>query len=95
MRRALEIGESIYGLSHPTVAVFLSNMAGLLAKTQRLAEAETLAARAYRILSASHGMHHPHSQEAKGNYLMILQEQGICEVEIQLKMNAILCPEKN
>jgi hypothetical protein len=61
----------------------------LLQATTRLAEAEPLLARATRIFLASRGMNHPHTQKVKGNYLKILQAQGLPEAEIQLKLDAL------
>ncbi len=89
MRRALGIDEASNGPNHPNVARDLNNLALLLQATNRLAEAEPLSARAVRIVLASRGIDHPHTQKAKGNYQKILQEQGLHEAEIQLKLDAL------
>jgi hypothetical protein len=49
MQRALQITERTYGPAHPSVAVCLSNLAGLLQVTNRLQEAEPLVRRALKI----------------------------------------------
>jgi tetratricopeptide (TPR) repeat protein len=93
-RRALAIDEASYGPDHPDVAIDLNNLAQLLQDTNRLAEAETLSARATRIYLASLGIDHPTCQKFKGNYLKILQEQGLPEAEIQDKLDALDRPKK-
>ena len=46
MRRALEIDEASYAPSHPDLALRLYNLAGLLCRRNRFAEAEPLYRRA-------------------------------------------------
>ncbi len=89
MRRALVIDEASYGPDHPKVAIRLNNLALLLKDTNRLTEAEPLSARATRIYLASLGIDHPTCQKLKGNYLKILQEQGLPEARIQDKLDAL------
>jgi tetratricopeptide (TPR) repeat protein len=57
-RRALAIDEVAYGLTHPTVAIALNNLAGLLWATNRLEEAEPLFRRALAIDEAAYGLTH-------------------------------------
>ena len=59
MRRALAIDEASFGPEHPTVAVDLNNLAGLLQDTNRPDEAEPLMRRALAIDEASFGPEHP------------------------------------
>jgi nephrocystin-3 len=59
MRRALQIDEANHGRAHPSVAVGLNNLAGLLLSTNRLSEAESLLRRALEIDEASYGPDHP------------------------------------
>ncbi|MCG6985740.1 MAG: tetratricopeptide repeat protein, partial [Thiocapsa sp.] len=59
MRRALAIDEASFGPEHPTVAVDLNNLAGLLQDTNRPDEAEPLMRRALAIDEASFGPGHP------------------------------------
>jgi tetratricopeptide (TPR) repeat protein len=94
MRRALAIDEASYGPDHPDAAIDLNNLASLLKATNRLAEAEPLSARAVRIFLASLGIDHPLTQKVKGNYLKILQEQGLPDTAIQYKLDALDRPEK-
>src|SRR5262249_7515981 len=58
-RRALGIDEGTYGPIHPTVAIRLNNLAGLLWETNRLAEAEALFRRALSIDEGAYGPIHP------------------------------------
>ena len=58
-RRALAIDEANCGPDHPTVAIRLNNLAGLLRATNRLGEAEPLFRRALAIVEASYGPDHP------------------------------------
>lgn len=58
MRRALQIYEASYGQNHPTVAIRLSNLAGLLQDTNQLSEAELTYRRALKIDEASYGQDH-------------------------------------
>jgi tetratricopeptide (TPR) repeat protein len=59
-RRALAIAEESYGPDHPTVAIRLNNLAGLLRATNRLSEAEPLYRRALAIGEKSYGPGHPY-----------------------------------
>ncbi len=94
MRRALAIDEASYGPHHPNVAIRLNSLALLLEATNRLAEAEPLSARAVRIFLARLGIGHPQTQKVKGNYLKILQEQGLPEAEVETKLDALVPPDK-
>ena len=62
-RAALSPGDKIaekgLGPDHPSVAISLSNFAGLLLATNRLAEAEALFRRALKIDETSYGPDHP------------------------------------
>ena len=90
MRRALAIAEASYDSDHPHVGTDLIFLANLLRDTDRLEEAEPLSARAARIFLASLGMDHPHTQKVRGNYVKILQAQGLPEDDIQARLNEVL-----
>ena len=59
MRRALRIGEKVYGRDHPHVATCLNNLAELLGQTNRLNEVEPLRRRAPRTDEKTYGKNHP------------------------------------
>jgi tetratricopeptide (TPR) repeat protein len=59
MRKALRIYEKAYGPAHPTVAVVLNNLAGLLNATNRLEVAEPLFVRSLLIDEKAFGRDHP------------------------------------
>ncbi|MDQ0290537.1 tetratricopeptide repeat protein [Oligosphaera ethanolica] len=73
MRRALKIDEQSYGENHPSVARGLSNLAGLLQATSRLAEAEPLMRRALEIDEQSYGENHPSVAIRLNNLAGLLQ----------------------
>ncbi|HME27801.1 MAG TPA: tetratricopeptide repeat protein [Acetobacteraceae bacterium] len=74
VRRALAIGEASLGKDHPTVAIYLSNLATLLYATNRLGEAEPLMRRALAIDEASLGKDHPSVAVALSNLAVLLQD---------------------
>ena len=92
LKRALALDEASYGNDHPKVAIRLNHLAQLLQATNRLAEAEPLSGRAARIFLASLGRDHPITQKVRGNYLKILQAQGLPETEIEAKLAALEPP---
>ena len=74
MRRALEIGETAYGEQHPTVAIYLHNLAALLHDTNRIEEAEPLLRRSLEILDAFRrqtGHEHSDFRRVKANFAAI------------------------
>ena len=73
MLRALAINETSFGTDHPKVAIGLTNLAGLLQATNRLAEAEPLMRRALAIDEASYGTHHPRVAMELNNLAGLLQ----------------------
>jgi tetratricopeptide (TPR) repeat protein len=73
MRRALAIGEKIFGTEHPKVAIRLSNLAALLQSTNRLSEAEPLMRRALEIDEKSFGTEHPNVAISLNNLAHLLQ----------------------
>ncbi|EAR21585.1 tetratricopeptide repeat protein [Nitrococcus mobilis] len=72
-RRALAIGEAVYGPEHPAVATGLNNLAGLLQATNRLAEAEPLFRRALAIDEAAYGSEHPEAATGLNNLAELLR----------------------
>lgn len=86
MRQALAIHEASFGPDHPTVAICLNNLAGLLQVTDRLAEAERLMRRMVAIFiefERKTGHPHPHRDAAQRNYAGLLTEMGKTETEIE------------
>ncbi|MYF69036.1 MAG: tetratricopeptide repeat protein, partial [Proteobacteria bacterium] len=78
--RALEIDEAAFGDHHPTVAIRLSNLAGLLYNTNRIEEAEPLMRHALEIFiafGARTGHEHPELQLAKRNYKALQRAMGL------------------
>jgi tetratricopeptide (TPR) repeat protein len=69
----LAIDEQSYGKDHPTVAIRLNNLAGLLQATNRLAEAEPLMRRALAIDEQSYGKDHPDVAIRLNNLAALLQ----------------------
>jgi len=71
MLRALQIDEKSVGSDHPSVARELNNLAALLLRTNRPAEAEPLMRRMVEIFvhfSRNTGHKHPHLMDALNNY---------------------------
>ena len=73
MRRALEIDEKSYGADHPSVAIRLNNLAGLLKEANRLREAEPLMRRALKIDEKSFGADHPNVAIDLNNLAQLLK----------------------
>ena len=67
------IGEASFGPDHPTVAIYLNSLAGLLQTTNRLTEAEPLMHRALAISEASFGPDHPTVATRLSNLAALLQ----------------------
>jgi hypothetical protein len=86
----MAIDETSYGNDHPNVAIHLNNLAQLLQDTNRLAEAEPLMARGFAVFWQSLGLDHPNTQSVRGNYIALLKAMGLCEPEIQAKLQAKL-----
>jgi hypothetical protein len=86
-RRAMAIGEASFGPpDHPTVAICLNSLAGVLRATNRLAEAEPLHRRVAAIFidfERATGHQHPHCDAALQNYAILLAEMGKSEAEIK------------
>jgi tetratricopeptide (TPR) repeat protein len=81
-RQALTIAEASFGPDHPTVAIRLNNLAGLLWATNRLAEAEPLMRRALAIDEASLGPDHPNVAVCLNNLAGFLRFSGrVAEAE--------------
>jgi tetratricopeptide (TPR) repeat protein len=76
LRRTLAIDEAAYGPDHPSVAIDLNNLAGLLQHTNRLAEAEPLIRRVVAIFEASLGEDHPDVATALNNLALLLHDTG-------------------
>ena len=76
------------------MATALNNLASLLKATNRLAEAEPLMRRSVEILIAFSklGYQHPNLEAGVGNYITLLQEMGLPELEIEAKFQALQPP---
>jgi CHAT domain-containing protein/tetratricopeptide (TPR) repeat protein len=94
MRRALAIGEKADGPEHPSVAVRLSNLAGLLADTNRMAEAEPLYRRALAIDEKSRGADHPDVARALNNLALLLRKSNRLGEAEPLYRRALAIDEK-
>ena len=76
MRRALAINEKNFGPEHPEVARDLHNLGWLLAKTDRLAEAEQLYQRALTIWGKTLGKEHPEVTNLLENLAELLRKMN-------------------
>jgi tetratricopeptide (TPR) repeat protein len=89
MRRVIEIFEASSGPEHPSVAVPLNNLAGLLQDADRPDEAEPLYRRALSIIEASYGPEHPNVASVLNNLASLLQTTERLE-EAELLMSRAL-----
>ncbi len=97
MRRALAIDEKSYGPDHPNVARDLNNLARLLQATNRLAEAEPLMRRSLGIfleLGRRTGHEHPNLQEARANYVVLLEKMGRSTAEVEAAIESLTASPK-
>lgn len=72
IRQALAISESIFGPDHPSVAICLNNLAGLLRETNRLAEAEPLYRWTLATDEKNFGSEHPNIARGLNNLAELL-----------------------
>ena len=72
-RHCLELCDQRFGPDHPATTPALSNLAGLLQATNRLAEAEPLMRRALAIDEASYGLDHPNVARDLNNLAELLR----------------------
>jgi hypothetical protein len=92
-RRALAIDEKSLGPDHPNVARDLSNLAGLLSASNRLAEAEPLSRRHLRIFAEfGHrtGHEHPHFRVAINKYAGLLSAMGLSQGAIGARVRSAI-----
>ena len=75
-RQALAIDEKTIGTGHPSYAIHLNNLAGLLRDTGRLAEAEPLYRQALAIMEAALGPEHPRTVAVARNLAVLDPERG-------------------
>ncbi|MBB5871969.1 tetratricopeptide (TPR) repeat protein [Allocatelliglobosispora scoriae] len=76
LRRAVAIGEQVYGPDHPAVATSLGNLAMVLQDLGRYGDAEPLIRRALAIDEQVHGPDHPAVATSLGNLALVLQDLG-------------------
>ncbi|MFM7925076.1 MAG: tetratricopeptide repeat protein, partial [Planctomycetaceae bacterium] len=94
-RRALLIDETSYGPNHPTVAIRLNNLAGLLYATNRPVEAEPLSRRSVEILvqfQQQTGHRHPHFERFLGRNRSILESFGLDTAATESLLRSLLVP---
>jgi len=95
IRLALEIEEKANGPEHPNVAVGLNNLAQLLKKTNRLAEAEPLMQRALAINEKHDGPEHPEVAIRLSNLALLFQETNRLPEAQSLLVRALKIDAKN
>jgi tetratricopeptide (TPR) repeat protein len=96
MRRALTIDEKNFGPDHPKVAIRLNNLAQLLGKTNRLAEAEPLMRRALAIDEKNFGPDHPKVAIRLNNLASLLGKTNrLAEAETLMKRHMLIFKKFN
>jgi len=79
VERALDIGEATYGPDHPTVAIRVNNLGGVLRALGDLEGAKKMFERALEIGEAAYGPHHPTVAIRVNNLGGVLQDLGDLE----------------
>jgi tetratricopeptide (TPR) repeat protein len=74
--RALKINEVVYGQNHPEVALYVSNLGGVLNDLGDLVDARMYLERALKIAEATYGSDHPDVATAVNNLGSVLQDLG-------------------
>lgn len=92
-RRALAVGETVFGVESSETAVYLNNLAQLLKTTGRLDEAEPLMRRALTINEDSFGPDHPHVAVQLNNLALLLNDTGRLEEVEPLMYRALMIEE--
>ena len=77
LRRALAIGENVYGPDHPEVAIHANNIGLILKHQGDLTGALEYARRALAVDEKVYGPDHPHVATDANNIGMILKARGI------------------
>lgn len=93
-RRALAIGETLFGPDDSNVAILLSNLAQSLVEINQLAEAERLLRRALDIDEKTFGQDHPKLGIRLGNFAQLLQETNRFAEAEPLMRRALAMGEK-
>ena len=88
-RRALAISEASFGEHHPDIAASLSNLAMLLAATNRLEEAESLHRRGLVVMESLFGEHHPNIAGNLSNLAHLLMTANRLEEAESLYRRAV------
>jgi len=89
----LAIGEASYGPNHPTVAIDLNNLAGLLQDSKRLTEAEPLMRRHLAIFinfERKTGRPHRHRDTGVRHYSDLLAAMGKSEAEVEAAFASLM-----
>ena len=94
-RRAIRIGEVSQGPEHPTVAIRLGNLAGLLIHTSQIAEAKSLRKRELAIMEEALPPEHPYMATALNNLATLLQRLGRFSEAEPLMRRALALGEKS
>ncbi len=92
-QRALSIGESTLGAEHPTVAIWLNNLANLYRDQGRYEDAEPLYLRALSIDESTLGAEHPTVAIWLNNLANLYQDQGRYEDAEPLYLRALSISE--
>ena len=75
-RQALEIDRATIGETHPSYAIDLNNLAGVLAAQGKFEAAEPLYQQAIGIIDSALGPDHPTTVTIKANYAAMQAERG-------------------
>ncbi|MFP4207429.1 MAG: protein kinase domain-containing protein [Wenzhouxiangella sp.] len=94
LRRALEMGEALYGPDHPTVLPAIGNLAGSLRQQGRAAEALPFYQRAQRSAHELYGPDHPQSIVTDYNLANCLRDLGRTGEALNLHRNALAQAER-
>jgi tetratricopeptide (TPR) repeat protein len=94
LRKALEIGEKIYGPEQPEVAVSVNNVAQILQQQGDLAGALQYARRALQIDEKAYGPDHTKVAIRANNIGQILEEQGDLAGALESTRRALVIDEK-
>lgn len=93
LRRSVDIAGKVFGESHETFAIGLSNLAMLLRETNRLSEAEPLFRRALKIIESALGLSHPYVATALNSLAQLLQASNRLPEAEELFRRALLIDE--